>query len=232
MKIDKTFIKSIVYRIYSSVITFFISLVATGNVIISTSIGIADIIIKIFTYYIFDKIWVRSINSKINPCVILLTGLSGSGKTTIAENLSRELTKQGIQNIMLDGDDIRWSLRVHGFDADIRKKHNENVGRLASTFESHGKVVIISMISPYAETRSYMRECCTNFYEIYLNTSIDECIRRDVKGLYGIASEGFLKNLTGVDDPYEIPEHPDLTIDTEVVSIKDSVSLILKKISK
>lgn len=231
MKIDKLFIKSVLYRLYSTIITFVISLIATGNVIISTSIGIADMIVKIFTYYIFDIVW-NNIRPNVKPCVILLTGLSGSGKTTIAESLSRSLTKMNVQNILLDGDDIRQSLRIVGFDESIRKTHNENVGRLASVFESYGKVVIISMIAPYKDAREYMRRYCKTFYEIYLNTSLEECSRRDVKGLYKSEKNGNIKRLTGVSDPYEIPDNPDLIIDTECVNLQDSVSLILKKISK
>jgi adenylyl-sulfate kinase len=209
-----------------------ISLIATGNVIISTSIGIADMIVKIFTYYIFDTVWNNNMRPNAKPCVILLTGLSGSGKTTIAESLSRLLTKMNVQNILLDGDDIRQSLRIVGFDESVRKTHNENVGRLASVLESYGKVVIISMIAPYKDAREYMRRYCKNFYEIYLNTSLEECVRRDVKGLYKSEKNGNIKRLTGVSDPYEVPDNPDLIINTEYVNLQDSVSLILKKILK
>lgn len=177
-------------------------------------------------------LWHNRSRFRVKPCVILLTGLSGSGKSTIATHLSEILDSMNVQNILLDGDDVRQSLRINGFDSDTRKKHNENVGRLASIFESYQKVVIISMISPYADVRSYMKECCATFYEVYLSTSLDECIRRDVKGIYKSERSGNVKMLTGVSDPYEIPTHPDLVINTENVNIRDSVELILKKISK
>lgn len=232
MNVNILFIKSVMYRVYSSVITFIIALIATGNLVISASIGLADTIIKIFTYYIFDRLWAYKMYPAIDSCVILLTGLSGSGKTTIATRLSETLTKLNTQNIILDGDDIRQALNVTGFDADTRKIHNENVGRLASIFESSGKVVIISMISPYSDTRKYMRECCNNFHEVYLSTPISECIQRNPKGLYNTENMENNNNLTGVSAPYEVPTQPDLTINTMLTSINESVSLILKRISK
>ncbi len=100
---------------------------------------------------------------------------------------------------------------------------------MASRLEAHGIVVVASFVSPYRGTRDFIRKLCRNFVEIYVSTPLDECERRDVKGLYARARQGEIRNFTGIDDPYEAPEHPELTLDTRSLSVDQSVANVLER---
>src|SRR5258705_3872289 len=213
-------LKAVVYRIYSSTITFLISYILTGNLIISLSIGLIDSSVKIFSYYFFDEIWAGVTGFKAKPSVIFLTGLSGSGKTTIAKELMQKFKRKGAVPVMLDGDEIRNVIKLTGFDEESRKKHNLNVGYMASLLEAQGSIVIVSLISPYEDTRNKIREMCRNFIEVYVPTDIKVCMERDNKGLYVKAIKGEIKDFTGISAPYYPPSHPEAIVDTGALSVR------------
>ncbi len=231
LKINKL-AKSISYRIYSSLITFIIAYILTQNFKASISIGILDSVVKIFSYYFFEGLWAKITGIKNKPCVIFLTGLSGAGKTTIANALMEKYKRNDIVPVLLDGDEIRKVIQQNGFDEASRKKHNLNVGYMASLLESQGNVVIVSLISPYADVRDTIRKMCKNFIEVYLSTDIKVCIERDPKGLYEKAIKGEIKDFTGISAPYFAPQKPEIKIDTNVVSVKNSVENIFKVANK
>ena len=225
-------IKAVVYRFYSSIITFIIAYLLTKNLVASVSIGIIDSFIKIFSYFAFDEIWARLTGFKSKPVVVFLTGLSGSGKTTIASALVEKYKKKGVVPVLLDGDEIRKVIHQTGFDEESRKKHNLNVGYMASLLESQGNIVIVSLISPYVDIRNEIRRMCKNFIEVYVCTDIKICIERDPKGLYAKAIAGEIKDFTGISAPYFAPENPEVIIDTEVLSIVTSTDKIFKAANK
>jgi adenylylsulfate kinase len=225
-------IKAIVYRFYSSFITFLIAYILTNNLVASISIGILDSIIKIFSYYAFDELWAKFTGFKATPAVIFLTGLSGSGKTTIAKALVEKYKKKAVVPVLLDGDEIRKVIHQTGFDEESRKKHNLNVGYMASLLESQGKVVIVSLISPYSDIRNEIRAMCKKFIEVYVCTDINVCIERDPKGLYAKAIAGEIKDFTGISAPYFAPEDPEVLIDTNVLTVREAVDKIFKASNK
>lgn len=225
-------IKAVVYRFYSSIITFIIAYLLTKNLVASVSIGIIDSFIKIFSYFAFDEIWARLTGFKSKPVVVFLTGLSGSGKTTIASALVEKYKKKGVVPVLLDGDEIRKVIHQTGFDEESRKKHNLNVGYMASLLESQGNIVIVSLISPYVDIRNEIRRMCKNFIEVYVCTDIKICIERDPKGLYAKAIAGEIKDFTGISAPYFAPENPEVIIDTEVLSIVTCTDKIFKAANK
>ena len=225
-------IKSISYRIYSSLITFIISFVLTQNFIVSLSIGVLDSIIKIFSYYFFEVLWTELTGFNARPAVIFLTGLSGSGKTTIARAVMQKLQKKGVTPVMLDGDEIRNVIKQTGFDEQSRKNHNLNVGYMASLLESQGNFVIVSLISPYDDTRNTIRGMCKNFKEVYVSTELKVCMERDTKGLYAKAVAGEIKEFTGISAPYYPPTNPEVIIDTANHSVTESVNKIFKALKK
>ena len=162
--------------------------------------------------------------------VLWFTGLSGSGKSTIAERVHAELERRGTEVEYIDGDALRAVFPSTGFTREQREEHLRRTGYMASRLEAHGIVVVASFVSPYRESRDFIRQLCRNFMEIYVSTPLEECERRDVKGLYARARRGEIRNFTGIDDPYEPPEHPELTLDTRSVSVDQAVTTVLERL--
>src|SRR5205807_1862706 len=164
------------------------------------------------------------------------TGLSGSGKTTIAHLVGPELDRRGLVVEYLDGDNVRMHLsKGLGFSKEDRDTHIERVGWVASRLTRQGGAVITAAISPYEETRRKARAMVEEwgaFVEVYVAASVEECARRDVKGLYEKAFRGEIKGFTGVDDPYETPSDPELVLDTEAHDPEESAQLVLAKLEE
>ena len=159
--------------------------------------------------------------------VLWFTGLSGAGKSTLAEAVIRTLHERAVPTELLDGDAVR-ALSPTGFSRAERDTHVQRVGFLASRLEHHGVTVVCALISPYAGARSAVRAMCRTFLEIYVSTPIEECERRDPKGLYARARRGEISSFTGVSDPYEPPSAPDLTIDTSQVELDAGVTAVVE----
>lgn len=169
---------------------------------------------------------------KIKPCVVWMTGLSGSGKTTICKNIYNKLINKN-KVVLLDGDEIRNMFPSTGFDEASRKEHNRRIAYMAKLLKDNGIIVLVSLISPYNSSREEARKICGDrFYEVYISTSIDECIKRDVKGLYMKVKSGEIKNFTGIDTPYEVPSNPDIIINTLEKSIDDCGEYIIQKLKE
>ena len=164
------------------------------------------------------------------------TGLSGSGKTTIAHLVGPELDRRGRLVEYLDGDTVRTHLsKGLGFSKPDRDAHIERVGWVASRLTRHGAAVIAAAISPYEETRRAARAMVEQFgpfVEVYVKASVEECARRDVKGLYEKAFAGEIAEFTGVSDPYEEPAEAELVLDTELHSAEESAELVLAKLAE
>ena len=159
------------------------------------------------------------------------TGLSGAGKTTIAELVGPELERRGRLVEYLDGDVVRTHLsKGLGFSKEDRDTNIERIGWVASRLTRHGAAVLVSAISPYEETRRKARELVEEhgaFVEVFVDASVEECARRDVKGLYEKAFRGEIAEFTGVSDPYEPPQAPEITLDTENETPEESASKVL-----
>lgn len=144
-----------------------------------------------------------------------LTGLPSAGKTTIAKSLTPKLRARGWNVELLDGDEIRTGLSSDlGFDRKAREAHAGRVTYVAKVLARNGVIPIVALISPYATSRARARSEIGRFVEVYITTPLPVCEQRDVKGLYKKAREGKIREMTGVDDPYEVPEHPDVIVET------------------
>jgi len=164
--------------------------------------------------------------------VIWLTGLPGSGKTTIARKLEPELRRLELPVEVLDGDEIRQNLsKGLGFSREDRETHLKRVTYVAKLLSRNGVAVIAAFISPYRAIREYARKETTNFLEVYVKCSVETCARRDPKGLYKRASSGQITDLTGPQDVYEEPTAPDLLLDTERLTVEECVTAIQSKLS-
>ncbi len=164
------------------------------------------------------------------------TGLSGSGKTTIAHLVGPELDERGCIVEYLDGDTVRTQLsKGLGFSKEDRDTNIERIGWVASRLTRHGAAVIAAAISPYEEIRRKNRalvEEYGSYVEVYVGASVEECARRDVKGLYAKAFAGEIKGFTGVDDPYEIPANPDIALDTEQLTPEQAAKEVIAKLEQ
>jgi len=165
--------------------------------------------------------------------VIWLTGIPGSGKTTIALELGKYYEQKGLPIEILDGDEIRKTLSKDlGFSPEDRKEHNRRVIFIAQILAKNGVTTIIPLISPYRETRNFARKEIQNFVEVWVKASVDECIKRDPKGLYKKALAGEIKNLTGLQAPYEEPQNAELVLDTEKQTVEESIEQIISTVKK
>jgi len=157
-----------------------------------------------------------------------LTGLSGAGKTTVAVALENELHQRGLLIERLDGDTVREGLtRDLGFSKEDRDKNIERVSFVARLLSRNRVGVVASFISPYREARAKVRELTTNFIEVYVNAPLEVCASRDVKGLYAKAFAGQIQGFTGVNDPYEAPENPEIVLHTDKETLEESVGKII-----
>jgi adenylylsulfate kinase len=164
--------------------------------------------------------------------VYWLTGLPGSGKTALADKLSEYLKDKGLKVERLDGDALRTMFPETGYSRDERDKHVRRAGEYAAKFEREGAIVVASLISPYRESRAYVRSICKYFIEVYVNASLATCEKRDPKGLYRRARSGEIKQFTGIDDPYEPPESPDSVIPTDGLTLEQSFELLKKCVDR
>ncbi len=157
--------------------------------------------------------------------VLWMTGLPCSGKTTLVKRLQKDIPNLA----MLDGDQLREWLSPKDFSKEARNEHNKKVAHLAKLLQNHGVSSAVSLISPYAENRKNAREIIggDTFSEVYVNCSLEQCEKRDVKGMYAKARAGVIKGFTGIDDPYEAPENPDLKVNTESDGLDESAAVIL-----
>lgn len=168
--------------------------------------------------------------------MIWMTGLSGSGKSTIALGVERELHRRGILCRILDGDNIRSGINANlGFSEEDRRENIRRIAEIGKLFVDTGIVTIACFVSPTRELRQLARDIISpaDFREVYIATPLSECERRDVKGLYARARRGEVKDFTGISAPFEAPEHPDLCLDTSRMCLEEEteavVSLILKQ---
>jgi adenylylsulfate kinase len=165
------------------------------------------------------------------PLVIWFTGLSGAGKSTIADALEQKLLASGIHTYILDGDNMRNGIcsDLH-FTKEDRKENIRRVSEIAKLFVDAGTVVISSFISPFEEDRALAKETIgeDNFREVYVNTSLETCEERDPKGLYQKARKGLIGDFTGISSPYEVPLASDIEIRTELESVEEAVAKIWK----
>jgi adenylylsulfate kinase len=187
-------------------------------------------------YPIFSKMLRRTDKEQLlrqHGVMVWFTGLSGSGKSTIAIALERELQQRGLLCRVLDGDNIRSGINNNlGFSPEDRKENIRRIAEIGRLFVDTGIITVAAFISPTNELRQMAAEIIgkDDFLEIYVSTPLEVCESRDVKGLYAKARRGEVKEFTGISAPFDIPEHPALSLDTSKLSVEESVKLLLERI--
>lgn len=163
-------------------------------------------------------------------CILWFTGLSGSGKSTLAHRVEEMLFEMGLRTYVLDGDNIRMGLNKNlGFSKEDREENIRRIAEVAKLFVDAGIIVLTAFISPYRKDRNLARSLVEKeeFVEIYVKCPLEVCEKRDVKGLYEKARKGIIKQFTGIDDPYEEPENPEIVIETDKYSLDESAKMII-----
>lgn len=225
----RSLVKSISYRTYSIIASAVIFWSMTASLTQTAKFVVCIEFVKILSYYIHERIWAYIRFGIIHPIgkTIWFTGLSGSGKSTLAEAVAEKLTQKGYPVQILDGDKVRNTINKGlGFSPEDRRRNIFNIAHIAKLLNEAGVIVLVPVISPYQELRDMARSIISDFIGIYVNCPIEECEKRDPKGLYKKVRAGEIKNFTGISDAYEIPSdfHE---INTQNTKIKDCVNRIL-----
>lgn len=182
---------------------------------------------------IYDRMMSRADKESLlhqRGMMIWFTGLSGSGKSTIAIGVERELHQRGLLCRILDGDNIRLGINAGlGFSAEDRRENIRRIAEVGKLFVDTGIITLAAFVSPTNEYRTMARDIigAEDFFEVYVSTPLEECERRDVKGLYARARRGEVKDFTGISAPFEVPEHPALSIDTSKQPLEQSVKQVV-----
>ena len=225
----RSVLKAISWRVWATLTTIALVFLFTGRWKIAAAIGGVEVIAKLILYFIHERVWDRIKWGKrqFSPFVLWFTGLPSSGKSTLADEVAGQLQKKGLKLERLDGDKVREIFPKTGFSREDRNMHIRRIGFLCSILEKNGVCPIASFVSPYKESRDFVRNITQNFVEIYVATPLEVCEKRDVKGLYKKARAGQIKQFTGIDDPFEVPSNPELTIETQRETVKDSARRVM-----
>jgi adenylylsulfate kinase len=225
---DNFILKTLFYRGWSTIITFIIAYTLTGELLISGGIAIIELILKSLSYYIFELIWGKL--TKKNMQTFWFNGLSGSGKTTIGEKLVEYYKNENVNVFLLDGDVLRDGLNKNlGFSMEDRQENIRRAAEVAKILNQNGIIVIATFITPTNKIRDNISKIIPNIKFIHLNTSLETCEKRDVKGLYARARNGEIKNFTGIDSVFEDMPNAWLTIDTDKMTVDEAVAMIINQ---
>ncbi len=228
----RTFSKAISWKTSGFLILSVLAYIITGSLKDTSIIAAVYHIIMLIFYYFHEKIWNRILWGKTSGLFIQMTGLSGSGKTTIAKEVEIRLKKRGLKVEIIDGDEYR-----EGICSDLtfsREDRNTNIRRLGfvgKVLARNNVITVMSTINPYNNIRNELREI-HGAKTVFIDCPIEKCIERDVKGLYEKALSGEIKNFTGISDPFEVPKNTDLTIKTNNLDLDMSAELLEKFILK
>lgn len=230
----RSIIKGVTWRIVATTTTIIIVYFFFNRLDLAIAAGLIETVLKVGLYWGHERAWhkVRWGKQKIEPFNLWFTGLPLSGKTTIADRVYTELEKLQIPIERLDSKDIREVIPDIGFSREERNRHMYRIGHLIKTLQHNAISTVASFVSPYKESRKAIRVMVKNNVVVYLKADTESCKGRDYKGVYEKALNGELENFTGVTDVYEEPEHAEIVIDTDKVSVDEAVSSIVEYIRK
>jgi len=226
--------KGISWRVIATTTTITIVYFFFGRLDLAIATGLIETVLKVVLYWWHERIWfkVRWGKKKIEPFNLWFTGLPLSGKTTIADKVYEELKKLDIPLERLDSKDVRDVVPNIGFTREDRNRHMKRVGHLIKTLQNNSISTVASFVSPYRESRKAIREMVKNNVVVYVKADVKTCQQRDYKGVYKKALKGEFQNFTGVNDVYEEPQYAEIVIDTDKLSVEESVQVIIKDIKK
>ena len=227
----RSIIKSISWRILATLTTISLVFIFFHRIDMALELGGVEVVAKMLIYYFHERAWgkIKFGRVEILPFVVWLTGLPLSGKTTIGDYLYTMLRKEGIKVQRLDSKEVRALFPETGYTREARHEHIKRIGYLTRILEQNGVSSVASFISPYKESRDFVKKNTKNFVEVYIKASLEACMKRDSMGIYKKALKGEIKNFTGISDVYEEPTEPtepNITINTEELSPEEAAKKI------
>lgn len=234
---SRSLAKTLSWRVTATLTTIILVYLFTGQVATALAVGGIEVFAKMAIYYLHERGWekLKFGRREVKPTVIWMCGYSGSGKGQLAQSLVEDIKSRGYKVEFLNGLAIRNLFPEVGFSEDERTLHIKRVGLLASQLEKHGVFVVASFLSPDREARDFVRQQCQNFVEVHVTTPIEECRKRDPKGLYAKADKGLIKNLAGVDFEFQPSPKPEFSLDlsqTEPGAAKEQILRHIGRISE
>jgi len=228
----RSVVKGISWRVFATTTTIIIVYFFFGRLDLAIAAGVLETVAKVALYWWHERVWVKVKwgRKRIEPFNLWFTGLPLSGKTTIADSVFKELEKLDIPLERLDSKDIRDIIPNIGFNRDDRNRHMHRIGHLIKTLQNNSISTVASFVSPYRESRKAIREMVKNNIVVYVKTDIKTCKKRDYKGAYEKALNGTYQNFTGVNDIYEEPQHAEIIINTDTLSVEESTEIIISYI--
>ena len=225
----RSVVKGVTWRILATTTTIVIVYIFFGRLDLAIAAGMIETVLKVGLYWIHERAWfkIRWGKKRIEPFNLWFTGLPLSGKTTIADRVYEELEKLQIPLERLDSKDIRELIPSIGFNREDRNRHMYRIAHLVKTLQHNSISTVASFVSPYRESRKTIREMVKNNIVVYIKADIESCKKRDYKGVYEKAIKGELQNFSGINDVYDEPEHAEITIDTDKMSIEEAVEVIV-----
>ena len=226
--------KGVSWRVVATSTTMGIVYAFFGNLELAIATGLLETVAKVGLYWGHEKAWqrVRWGKKRIDPFNLWFTGLPLSGKTTIADRVYEELQKLHIPLERIDSKDIRELIPDIGYSREDRNRHMHRIGNLIKTLQNNSVSTVASFVSPYRESRKAIREMVKNNVVVYVKADVETCKKRDYKGAYVKAMSGEYQNFSGVNDVYEEPQHAEIVIDTDRLSVDEAVEIIVKYIKK
>ncbi len=231
----RSLVKVFTWRLFATLTTVILVYIFVGRIDIAAAVGGLEAVLKMILYYYHERVWDKIQAGRYQsrrPFVLWFTGLPCAGKTTLADRVHDFLKKNGVRVERLEGKSIRALFPETDYSRRERNMHTERLGLLASMLEKNGISVVASFVSPYRESRDLVRKLCQNYIEVHVQASVKTCEGRDTRGFYARARRGELQDFTGVNAPYDAPDRNEITIDTERLSVDQSVQEIKKYIRK
>jgi len=230
----RTILKTVTWRITATLTTAVLVYLFTGQIDTAIEVGLLEMVAKLLFYYVHERIWdkLKFGKNEIPPLVLWITGIPKSGKTTLGDMIYKELKKDKLKLQRLDSHEIRPLFPETGFTRDEVNNHIKRVGHLASMLEKNGIITIASFVSPYVESRHFIRQMCGNYIEVYLKTTAENVRKEHNFDLYNQAEKGQVRNVPGMDVAYEISEKTEFVVDLNEKSLEQAKDEIVKLLRK
>ena len=230
----RSILKAVSWRTWATITTAVIVFIFTGRFALAITIGFFEVFAKMGLYFIHERLWhrVRYGKQEIPAFVLWFTGLPSSGKKELADRVFRQLKALNLKVDRIDSLDVRPLFPETGFTPEEVNRHIKRAGHLCAMLEKNGVIVVASFVSPYAQSRQFTRSVAKNFVEVYMKTSVEACEKRDKKGHYAKARSGEYKYFPGIDAPYDVPQHPEIVIDVDAVSMEVATQQVVRYLKK